>query len=337
MSCTDLTPFFGEHMKKQCACWITFLLLAPAEACMAAFPAGYPSKAVRVIVPFPPGGGTDIFARLIGQRLNDALGQSVVIDNRAGAGGTIGSEMAARAPADGHTLLMINAGHAINPGLYKSLSYDSVNSFSPVALAGTASYLLLVHPSVPAKSVREFVNLGKSAAPITFASSGNGSTTHLAGALFNSMAGILMTHVPYKGGGPANTALVSGEVSCYFGSISGALPLVKAGRLRVLAATGLKRSPALPKLPTIAESGVPKYDLTGWFGMLAPAGTPNDIVQGLNAEIVKILQTPDIKRRLLEDEGAEGSSGTPADFAQFIRAEIRKYAEAIRVSGARIN
>jgi tripartite-type tricarboxylate transporter receptor subunit TctC len=316
---------------------ILFLTLAPAAACSAAFSAGYPSKSVRIIVPFAAGGGTDILARLVGQKLNEVLGQSVVVDNRAGAGGTIGTELAARAPADGYTLVMVNAGHVINPGLYKSLTYDTINSFAPVSLVGTASYLLVVHPSLPAKSVRELINLGRGSTPLAFASSGSASTTHLAAELFNSMAGTKMTHVPYKGGGPANTALVSGEVSCYFGSISGSLPHVKAGRLRSLAVTGIKRSSALPALPTIAEAGLPKYDVTGWFGLLAPAGTPNDIVLGLNAEISKILQLPDIRRRLLEHEGAEVVSGLPAEFAQFIGAELKKYVEIVRLSGARIN
>ena len=328
-------------MKRQYPLLTSLLLLAPATACIAAFPAGYPSKPLRIIVPFAAGGGTDILARLVGQKLSEVLGQGIVVDNRSGAGGTIGTEMAARAPADGYTLLMVNAGHVINPGLYTSLSYDAVNGFSAVSLIGTASYLLVAHPSLPSKSVRDLINLGKrstpGSTPITYASSGNGSTTHLAGALFNSMAGIKMTHVPYKGGGPANTALISGEVSCYFGSISGSLPHVKTGRLRSLAVTGIKRSSALPALPTIAESGLPNYDVTGWFGLLAPAGTPNDTVAGLNAEIGKILQMPDIKRRLLEEEGAEGGSGTPSEFAQFIRAELKKYVEIVRLSGAHIN
>ena len=317
--------------------WVIFPLLAPVTACIAALPAGYPSKPVRIIVPFAPGGGTDILARIIGQKLTEVLGQSIVIDTRAGAGGTIGTELAARAAADGYTLLMINAGHVINPGLYKSLPYDAVTSFSAVSLIGRASYLLVVHPSVPAKSVKELIILGKGRTPIAFASSGNGSTTHLAAELFNSMAGTRMTHVPYKGGGPANTALVSGEVACYFGSISGSLPHAKTGRLRSLAVTGGKRSSALPELPTIAEAGLPHYDVTGWFGLLAPAGTPADIVLGLNAEISKILQSPDIKRRLLEQEGAEIASDTPAEFTQFIGSELKKYVAIVRTSGARID
>lgn len=312
-------------------------MLLAATACFAAFPANYPAKPLRIVVPFPAGGGTDILARLVGQRLAEALGQGVVIDNRSGAGGTIGTELAARAPADGYTLLMVNAGHVINPGLYKSLPFDAVNSFSAVSLIGTASYLLVTHPSLPARSVKDLINLGKGPVPITYASSGNGSTTHLAAEMFNSLSGIRMTHVPYKGGGPANLALVSGEVSCYFGSISGSLPHVRTGRLRSLAVTGIKRSPALPTLPTIAEAGLPKYDMTGWFGLLAPAGTPNDILLGLNTEIGKILQSPDIRRRLLEDEGAESGSGTPAEFAQFVRSELRKYADIVKLSGARIN
>ena len=324
-------------MKTQYPGMAIFLALVPTAPCIAAIPANFPSKPLRVIVPFAPGGGTDILARLVGQKLGEVLGQGVVVDNRSGAGGTIGTELAARAPADGYTLLMVNAGHAINPGLYKSLSYDAVNSFAAVSLFGTAPNLLVVHPSVPARSVKDLVNLGRGRTPITVASSGNGSTTHLAAELFNSMAGVKMTHVPYKGGGPANAALMSGEVSCYFGSISGSLPHVRTGRLRALAVTGIRRSSALPDSPTIAEAGLPKYDVTGWFGLLAPAGTANDIVLALNTEIGKILQLPDIRKRLIESEGAEIAVGTPAEFTRFISAEVRKYVEIVRLSGAQIN
>lgn len=296
----------------------------------------HPIKPIRMIVPFAPGGGTDILARLIGQKLTASLRQTIVVDNRAGAGGTIGTEIAARAMPDGHTLLMVNAGHVINPSLYKSLSYDAVKSFSPVALVGTASYLLVVHPSVSAKSVSDLINIGKTSDTLAFASSGNASTTHLAAELFKSMAGIKMTHVPYKGGGPANTALVAGQVSCYFGSISGSLPHVKNGRLRALAVTGGRRSPAVPDLPTIAEAGLPGYDVTGWFGILAPAGTPRDIIGSINSEINKALQSPDLGKRLLEQEGAEVVPGTPARFAQFLGSELKKFAEIVKISGARI-
>jgi tripartite-type tricarboxylate transporter receptor subunit TctC len=297
----------------------------------------YPIKPVRIIVPFAPGGGTDILARLLGQKLTEALSQTFVVDNRPGAGGTIGTELAAKAAPDGYTLLMVNAGHVINPSLYKALSYDTVRSFSPVGLVGTASYVLVVHPSVPAKSVKDLIALGKARPDLSFASSGNASTPHLAGELFNSMAGIKMTHVPYKGGGPANTALVSGEVSCYFGSISGSLPHVRSGRLRALGVTGIKRSSALPGVPTIAEAALPGYEITGWFGMLAPAGTSQEIVTALNTELVKALQQPDMKKRLLEQEGADPANASASEFAQFIGTELRKYAEIVRISGARVD
>jgi len=297
----------------------------------------YPSKPVRVIVPFAAGGGTDSLARLLGQKLQEGLGQTFVVDNRPGAGGTIGTDIVVRAMPDGYTLLMVNAGHVINPHLYKALSYDAVKSFSPIALVGTAAYVLVVHPSVPVKSVKELIALAKGRKDLTFASSGNASTTHLAAELFNNMAGTKMTHVPYKGGGPANTALISGEVSCYFGSIGGSLPHIRSGRLRTLATTGSKRSSALPDVPTIAEAGLRGYNMTGWFGMLAPAGTPHDIVSGLNREINKSLQQPDIKKRLLEAEGADPASGSAADFGQFIALEVRKYAEVVRISGARLD
>lgn len=324
-------------MKKQYIALPAVVLVGTMGFSIPVVAASYPSKPVRMVVPFAPGGGTDILARLVGQKLTEALGQSVVVDNRAGAGGTIGTELAARAVADGHTLLMVNAGHVINPSLYKSLSYDTIKSFSPVSLVGTASYLLVVHPSVPAKSVKDLIKLAKSGAPVAFASSGNASTTHLAAELFNNMAGTRMMHVPYKGGGPANTALVSGEVSCYFGSISGSLPHVKNGRLRALAVTGAKRSSALPALPTIAEAGLPNYDVTGWFGVLAPAGTPQDVVLLLNNEIGKALQLVDMKKRLMEQEGADVVIGTPGEFGQFISAELKKYAEIVRISGARVD
>jgi tripartite-type tricarboxylate transporter receptor subunit TctC len=297
----------------------------------------YPAKAARIVVPFAAGGGTDSLARLLGQKLQESLGQTFVVDNRPGAGGTLGTELVARAAPDGYTLLAVNAGHVINPHLYRTLSYDTVKSFAPVALWGTASYVLVIHPSVPAKSVKELIALAKRRADLTFASSGNGSTTHLAAELFNHTAGTKMTHVPYKGGGPANTALVSGEVSCYFGSIGGSLPHIRSGRLRALAVTGIKRSSALPAVATIAETALPGYDITGWFGMLAPAGTPQDVVAALNKEVNRALQQADVRKRLLEAEGADPSPLAPAEFAQFITSELRKYADIVRISGARLD
>jgi tripartite-type tricarboxylate transporter receptor subunit TctC len=314
---------------------LTLAALLLAFACGGA--SAYPTKPVRIVVPFAAGGGTDSLARVIGQKLQEGLGQSFVIDNRPGAGGSIGSEIVAKAAADGHTLLAVNAGHVINPHLYKTLPYDTIKSFSPVALWGTASYVLVVHPSVPAKSVKDLIALGKARKDLTFASSGNASTTHLAAELFNNMAGTKMTHVPYKGGGPANTALVSGEVSCYFGSIGGSLPHIRSGRLRTLAVTGIKRSSALPDVPTIAEAGLRGYDITGWFGLLAPAGTPPDVVATLNKEVNKALQQADVKKRLLGAEGADPVPGSAAEFGQFIGTELRKYAEVVRTSGARLD
>lgn len=297
----------------------------------------YPAKVVRIVVPFAAGGGTDSLARLLGQKLQESLGPAFTVDNRPGAGGTLGTDVVARAAPDGYTLLAVNAGHVINPHLYKTLSYDTFKSFAPVALWGTASYVLVVHPSVPAKSAGELIALAKRRADLTFASSGNASTTHLAAELFNHMAGTTMTHVPYKGGAPANTALVSGEVSCYFGSIGGSLPHIRSGRLRTLAVTGVKRSSALPGVPTIAETALPGYDITGWFGMLAPAATPQDVVATLNREVNRALQQADVRKRLLEAEGADPAPLSPAEFAQFITTELRKYGEIVRISGARVD
>ncbi len=296
----------------------------------------YPAKAIRYVVPFPAGGPLDIVARAIGQELNKSWGQPVVIDNRPGAGGNIGADLVAKAPADGYTILMgAVSTHAINVTLYNTLPYDPIRDFAPVTLITSVPNVLVVHPSVPANNVKELIALAKSRpGQLNFASGSTGSAGHLAGELFNSMAGVRMTHIPYKGAAPAVVDLMAGHVSLMFDNMSSALPNIKATRVRALAVTTLKRSPLLPQLPTISDAGLRGFDIATWFGIFAPAGTPPDIVARLNGEIVRILHTPEMKERLAL-LGAEPIGNKPDEFAAFVKAEIPKYVKVIQTSGAR--
>lgn len=298
----------------------------------------YPTKPIRMIVPFPPGGPTDVVARLIGIKLSERWGQQVVIDNRAGAGGTIGAEMAARAAPDGHTLVMgSTANMAVNVTLYPKLSYDPVKDFIPVNLAAITPNLFVVHPSHPANNVREFIALAKAKpGTINYATGGVGTPSHLAAELFKTMAGIEMNHVPYKGSIPALTDIMGGQVTLMFDSMASALPLVQSGKLKALAQTGSKRVGALPDLPTVAESGLPGYEVAGWFGVFAPAGTPREVVNKLSTEISRILALPDVKARY-SALGAEPGPGNPDEFAAFLKSEITKWAKVIRESGAKLD
>ena len=296
--------------------------------------AAYPERPVRVFVGLAPGGGTDSVARVLTTKLAEVYGQTFVVDNRPGAGGNIAGEMAARATPDGHTLIVVTPTHVVNPSLYKNLRFDAIRDFSPVALICNAQYYLSVSNAVPAKSVRELIALAKSRKPLlTFASTGIGSANHLAGALFLHMAGIEMTHVPYKGGAPAVAALIAGEVNVSFTS-GVAINHAKAGRLRTLASTGDRRSPIAPDLPTIAEAGVPGYVVTGWYGLSAPAGTPTAVVARLNATINKVL--PELSGRYL-NLGMEVAGGTPEAFGAFLRSELAKWAGVVKLSGAKAN
>lgn len=298
--------------------------------------AAYPSKPIRMVVPFPPGGPTDLVARLIGQKLTERWGQQVVIENRAGAGGTIGAEFVARSAPDGYTLVMgSTANMAVNVTLYDKLSYDPVKDFVPVNLAAVTPNLLVVNPSLPANNVAEFIALARAKpGTINYATGGAGTPSHLAAELFKTMAGIQMNHVPYKGSVPALTDIMGGQVTLMFDSMPSALPFVKSGKLKALAQTGLRRSAAVPDLPTIGESGLPGYDVAGWFGILAPAGTPREIVDKLSAEITQILNLPDVKARYAV-LGAAPGPGNPDEFARFIAFEIRKWAKVIKDSGAK--
>ena len=307
------------------------LLLSPPVGAQA-----FPQKPIRFVVPFSPGGTTDILARLLGAKLAPALGQSVLIDNRPGAQGIVGTEIVARAAPDGYTLVMGYLGtHAINPGLYAKLSYDPIRDFAPVTLVASTTQAIVAHPSLPASNVRELIALAKTRpGQLNYASAGIGAPSHLSGELFKAMAGIDMVHVPYKGGGALMTDLLSGQVSLSFGGLAAALPHVKSGKLRLLAVASANRSAAVPEVPTVAESGVPGFDVPSWLGVLAPAGTARDIVNRLHAEISKVLREPEVRERL-SAEGAEIIAGDPEQFAAYLKSEIAKYAKVIKDAGVR--
>jgi len=311
--------------------------LAAAGMLLAAAPvqAQYPGKTVRLIVPYPPGGGTDTLARVLSQKLGEALGQQVVIDNRPGAGANIGVEIAAKAPNDGYTLLMAAISNAISASLYRKLNYDLVRDFAPITLLATTPHILVVHPSLPVKSVKELIVFSKARpGQLAYSSSGSGTPSHLGGELFDSMAGVKLTHVPYKGGGPSVIALVGGEVSVGFATMPSVISHVKAGKLQGLAVTTAQRSPATPDLPTVSAAGVPGYEMGSWYGLMAPAGAPKDVVVRLNAEMAKILKLPDIKQRL-DALGFEALLSTPEEYGAFTRNEIEKWAKVVKASGAR--
>lgn len=298
----------------------------------------YPSKPIKIIVGSTPGGGPDIMARAIGQKLNEALGQPVIIDNRPGAGGIIGSEIAAKSPPDGYTLMMANAGsHAVNVSLYPKLGYDPVRDFTPVSLVSTAPNVLIVHPSLPAKNVRELIALAKTRpGDLSFGSGGNGSTAHLSGELFRALAGLNLVHVPFRGAPAAVLGVSSGQVALAFPNLPPALPAMRSGKARALGVTTSARSSSAPEVPTIGESGLPGYEATAWYGVLAPAGTSRDIVMKLNAEIVKSLRSDEMKQRIALD-GGDVVGSTPEVFGEVIRNDIAKWAKVVKLSGARID
>jgi Uncharacterized protein conserved in bacteria len=302
-----------------------------------AFAQSYPSQPIRFIVPYAAGGGVDIVARAIAPKLSEALGQPVVIDNRGGAGGNIGTELAARTEPNGYTIVMGAAAFAINATLYRKLSFDPLKDFVPISLIVATPNILAVHPAVPAKSVGDLIKLGKAKpGSLNYASAGNGTTSHLAAELFKTMAGINIVHIPYKGTSPAVVALLSGEAAIMVAPALALLPHVKGNRVRGLAVTGVKRSPAMPELPTVAESGVPGFEARQWYGVLAPAGTPKEIVTRLNREVVKIVRSPEVTKRFLS-EGSEPIGSTPEEFARYIKSEIAKWAKAVEASGARLD
>ena len=298
----------------------------------------YPTKPVTIIVPFAAGGTTDILARIIGQALTAELGQSVVVDNRAGAGGNIGGQAAAKATPDGHTLFMGTVGtHAINASLYKKMPFDPVKDFAPLTRVANVPNLLVANPAQPYKSVKDLIAYAKAnPGKVNFGSSGNGSSIHLSGELFKSLAKVDMQHVPYKGSAPAVTDLLGNQIGIMFDNMPSAIQHVRSGKLVPLAVTTAKRSAELPNVPTIAEAGVPGYEATSWFGMFAPAGTPAPVLAKLNAAIVKVLAQPDVKKKINE-QGAEVYSETPEQFAAFIQAESVKWGKVVKESGASLD
>ena len=297
---------------------------------------GYPTRPVRMIVPFPPGGGTDILARIVAQKLGERLGQQVIVDNRPGAGTNIGMELAARAVPDGYTLLMASIGVAANPSLYPKMPFDPVRDLAPVTLVAIAPTVLAVHPSVSARTVKQFISLVQSKpGQLNYGSYGSGSGAHLAAELFKLTTGLDIVHVPYKGGGPAITALMSGEVQMVFSSMLPVMPHLKSGRLVAIAIASAKRTAALPDLPTFRESGI-DYETGTWFGVLVPTGTPKEIVAKLHGEIARIVKLPDVQERIA-GEGADPIGNTPAEFQAFIRSEAAKAAKVVKAAKISVN
>ena len=316
-----------------------FPALLPVLLCysVSATAQGYPARPIRLVVPFPPGGGTDTMARVIGPKLGEQLGQQIVAENRGGAGANIGAEIAAKSPPDGYTLMLATITNAIGASLYTKLNYDLVRDFAPITQLATTPHILVVHPSVPVKSVKEYIAFARARpGELTYSSSGSGSAAHLAGELFNSLTGVKTVHVPYKGGGPSMIALVGGEVSVCFATMPSAINYVKAGRLRGIAVTTAQRSPSTPDLPTIAESGVAGYEAGSWYGLSAPAGTPREIISRLNAETLKVMVLPDVKERLF-NAGFEVVVSTPEQFAEFTRTEILKWGKLVRAAGLKVD
>jgi tripartite-type tricarboxylate transporter receptor subunit TctC len=299
----------------------------------------YPEKPIRFIAPYAPGGTTDLLTRAIAQKMTDALGVSVVADNRPGAGGNIGAEIAARSPPDGYTILLAPVSPmAINVSLYgNKMTFNPEKDFSPITLVAKVPLVLIVHPSVPVKNVKELIALAKAKpGQLNYGSAGNGSSNHLIGEMLKAAAKIDMLHIPYKGGGPAMVALMSGQLDMFVGQVPSTAPMVKSGRIRAIAISGAKRSPALPEVPTIAESGLPGFEATSWYCIVAPAGVPKPIITRLHSELIKILNTPDIRDRLIA-EGADVETTTPEELMAFVRAEIPKWAKAVKDSGAKLD
>jgi len=297
--------------------------------------AAYPARPVRLIAPSSPGSGVDIVARIFASKATEHLGQPVIVDNRAGAGANLGAEIASKAAADGYTLFIATPAHAINSSLYSRLNYDLMRDFSPVSLITTGQYIIVVHPSLPAGTIKELIGLARARPDaLSYASGGLGNATHLAVELFNSMAGIRMLHIPYKGSGPALTDMISGQVQVMFANLTAALPHLKNGRLRALATTGKSRSRTVPHVPTVVESGLPGYVVTSYYGILVPIHTPRDIIVRLNADTIKTMSAPDMRERLAV-EGADPTSDTPEQFAAFLRSEIDKWSKVVKATRVR--
>ena len=315
----------------------SLLAFALVTTCAIAAAQQYPSKTVRIVIPWPPSGSNDIVGRIVAQKLSEMEGQQFVVDNRGGAAGTIGSDLVAKSPPDGYTLMVHSATHVANPHLYKKLPYDTLKDFVGVAPLSLQVGMLIVHPSMPVKTAKDLVALAKARpGQIVYGSSGNGSFVHLTMALFNAMSGTKMIHVPYKGGGPAATAIASGEVQVEIATVGVVTTLLQQNRVRAIAVSSDYRLENFPKIPTIAESGVPGYEFTAWIGMLAPAGTPKAIVDRLNADVQKILKTADAADKL-KSQSLDPVFMSPEQFAQRLKSDYDKYEKVIRISGAKVD
>jgi len=314
------------------------VVLALAAPALSAQAQSYPNKPIRLICPFPPGGAVDIASRSVAQALSQQLGQPVTVDNRPGAGGNIGAEIVAKAAPDGYTLLMATSNIlAINPALYSKVPFDSLKDFAPVSMVVSLNNVLVLNPNVPYKSVQEVIAAARAQpGKLTYASSGNGTSIHLSGELFKSMAGVDMLHIPYKGSAPAVTDLLAGQVNMMFDNIPSSLPHIKAGKLRALAVTGSKRASSLPDLPTIAEAAIPGYESYVWFGVVAPAGTPPEVIKRLNAELAKAAVTPEFRDRLT-GQGYDVLSTSPEQMTASIRSEMAKWGKIVKASGAKVD
>jgi tripartite-type tricarboxylate transporter receptor subunit TctC len=321
-------------MKLTAVCGIATAICTVAAACTAFAQGGYPNHPAQIVVPFPPGGNTDILARTLANALSETWKQQLVVDNRGGAAGSIGTEIVARSQPDGYTILLGTIGSiGINPVLYRKLPYQPLRDLAPITLMSSNPLVVMVHPSVPAKSLQELIALAKAKPDLlTYGSGGSGTSTHLSVELFKSMAGIQATHVPYRGAALASPALLAGEVSMLFDNLAPALPHIRAGRVRALAVTSAQRSPVLPELPTVQESGLPGYEVTGWYGVLAPAGTPPAILAKIHRDVVAALKTPQVANRLRSD-GAQAVGSSPAEFVSFIKAESAKWGGVIKRLG----
>ena len=309
------------------------LLLALSSA---AFADDYPNRPVRLIIPFPPGGSNDVVGRLVAKHLSDKLGQQVFVDNRGGAGGTLGTQAAVNATPDGYTLLIVSLAHAVNPALYK-LEYDPIKSFTPISILATGPNVLAVNPNSPFKSVKDLLAMAKEKpGQLDYASAGVGSFQHLGAELFKLEAGVNLVHVPYKGGGPAMQDVIGGHVKIIFSSLVQTTPYIKSGQLRALGTGGAKRSKVLPDVPTIAEAGVPGYEMSAWFGLVGPPGMPRELVARVRADFIRALAQPDVKERLAS-QGLDLISDTPEQFSAYLKSELVKWAKVIKESGARLD
>ena len=321
-----------SSLRRQGSRIVLAMLLALAGV---AFAQQYPSKPIKIVVPYPPGGFNDTLGRTLAAKFTEAWGQPAVVENKPGANTMIGNDFVAKSPPDGHTLLVVAFPFAVAPSLIRNMPYDTVKDFAPVVLAAQSPNLLVVNPTLPVKSVAELIAAAKAKPDgLSYASTGNGSSNHISMELFKSLAGVKIVHIPYKGSAPAVTDLLGGQVHLMFDNVPNVLPHVKSGRLTALAQTGAKRSPLIPDIPTVAEAGVPGYEVTVWFGLVAPTGTPREVIQKLNAEVIRILAMPDVRERFLA-QGVEPVGSTPEHFADHIRAQMAKWAKVVADAGVK--